>query len=70
LLPVQARQDIEGHKHQVPGGCKEKKFIRDLFRKEKRPTVTGIPEVAVIFYGVDQHIAAACKILKSHDIVS
>jgi len=57
---VQARKDIKGHKHQVPEGCKEgKTFKKDLFHKEKRPTITGIPEVAVILYGVDQHLAAA-----------
>ena len=60
MLPVQARKDIKGHKHQVPEGCKEgKTFKKDLFHKEKRPTIIGIPEVAVILYGVDQHLAAA-----------
>jgi hypothetical protein len=36
-----------------------KTFNKDLFHKEKRPTITGIPEVAVILHGMDQHLAAA-----------
>jgi hypothetical protein len=34
LLPVQARQDVEGHKHQVPEGCKGENF-------KKRPVPQG-----------------------------